>query len=54
VYATGGYTGSATNLAGVSLATDTVFQDGATLETPMVSGSVSPGYTAALTLGVVP
>jgi len=54
VYATGGYTGSTANLAGVSLATDTVFQDGATLETPTVSGSISAGYTAALTLGVVP
>lgn len=54
VYATSGYTGSAANLAGVSLATDNVFQDGATLETPSVSGSVSAGYTAALTIGVVP
>jgi protocatechuate 3,4-dioxygenase beta subunit len=52
VYATSGYSGSAANLAGVSLATDNVFQDGATLETPMVSGSVSAGYGAALTVGV--
>ena len=41
------------NLAGVSLATDMVFADGATLETPSVSGSVSAGYAAALTVGVV-
>jgi len=36
------------------LATDNVFRDGATLETPTVSGSVSNGYTAALTVGGVP
>ncbi|MGZ6070172.1 MAG: dioxygenase family protein [Myxococcaceae bacterium] len=52
VYASSGYTGSTANLAGVSLATDNVFQDGVTLETPMVSGSVSAGYGAALTVGV--
>jgi protocatechuate 3,4-dioxygenase beta subunit len=54
VYATSGYTGSAANLAGVSLATDMVFSDGATLETPAVTGDVSSGYQAALTVGVVP
>jgi len=54
VYATGGYAGSAANLAGVSLATDNVFRDGATLETPTVSGTVSAGYAAALTVGIVP
>ncbi len=52
VYATSGYTGSAANLAGTSLATDNVFRDGATLETPTVSGSVNAGYAAALTVGV--
>jgi hypothetical protein len=35
--------GSAANLAGVSLATDMVFSDGATLETPTVTGSVDAG-----------
>ena len=30
-----------------------VFADGATLETPSVSGSVNAGYAAALTVGVV-
>ena len=54
VYATTGYTGSTANLANVSLATDTVFSDGATLETPSVTGDVSSGYQAALTVGVVP
>jgi len=54
VYATSGYTGSAANLANVSLATDMVFSDGATLETPTVTGTVNAGYRAALTVGVVP
>ena len=52
VYATSAYTGSAANLARVSLATDNVFSDGATLETPTVSGSVNAGYEAVLTVGV--
>jgi protocatechuate 3,4-dioxygenase beta subunit len=54
VYATSGYTGSTANLANVSLATDMVFSDGATLETPAVTGDVSSGYQATLTVGVVP
>lgn len=54
VYATSGYSGSAANLSMVSLASDNVFQDGATLETPTVGGSVSAGYGAALTVGVTP
>ena len=54
VYATSGYTGSAANLATVSLETDSVFADGTTLETPTVTGSVNSGYEAALTVGVVP
>ena len=54
VYATSGYTGSAANLATVSLETDLVFADGMTLETPTVTGSVNSGYEAALTVGVVP
>jgi protocatechuate 3,4-dioxygenase beta subunit len=52
VYATADYTGSAANLAGVSLATDMVFSDSATLETPSMTGNVSAGYAAALTVGV--
>jgi hypothetical protein len=54
VYATSGYTGSAANLATVSLETDLVFANGTTLETPTVTGSVNSGYEAALTVGVVP
>ena len=52
VYATSGYTGSANNLAGVSLASDMVFSDGSALELATVSGSVSAGYTAALSVAI--
>ena len=52
VYATTGYSASVSNLSQVSLATDNVFSDGATLETPTISGSVSAGYAIALTVGI--
>jgi protocatechuate 3,4-dioxygenase beta subunit len=52
VYATTGYSASVSNLSQVSLATDNVFSDGATLETPSISGSVSAGYAIALTVGI--
>jgi len=52
VYATSGYSGSASNLAQVSLATDMVFSDGVSLELPSVTGSVAAGYALALTVGV--
>jgi protocatechuate 3,4-dioxygenase beta subunit len=52
VYATSGYTGSASNLSQVSLATDNVFSDGAALELATVSGSVSDGYVATLSVAV--
>ena len=52
VYATSGYTGSASNLSQVSLATDNVFSDGSALELATVTGSVSAGYVAALTVAV--
>ena len=52
VYATTGYSQSVTNLAQVSLATDMVFSDGATLELPAVTGSVAAGYTAVITVAV--
>jgi protocatechuate 3,4-dioxygenase beta subunit len=52
VYATSGYSASVTNLGQVSLATDNVFSDGATLETPTITGSVSAGYALALTVGI--
>lgn len=52
VYATTGYSSSVRNLAGITLASDNVFSDGADSETPTVTGSVSEGYVAELTVGV--
>ena len=52
VFATTGYSASINNLKQVSLATDNVFSDGATLETPTITGSVSAGYALALTVGI--
>jgi len=51
VYATTGYEASRSNLARTSLATDLVFADGATLQIPSVTGSVTEGYAAALVVG---
>ena len=48
VFATTEYSQSVTNLSQVSLASDMVFADGATQETPTVTGSTSAGYTASL------
>jgi protocatechuate 3,4-dioxygenase beta subunit len=48
----GGYSASVTNLNQISLATDNVFSDGATLETPTVTGSLTDGYMAALSVGI--
>jgi protocatechuate 3,4-dioxygenase beta subunit len=52
VYATSGYEASVTNLSRVSLATDGIFSDGASLELATVSGSVSGGLTATLSVAV--
>jgi len=52
VYATTGYESSVRNLSQISLATDNVFSDGATTETPTVTGNVNAGYAASLTVGV--
>ena len=52
VYATSGYEESVTNLSRVSLATDMVFSDGATLELGTISGSIGGGLTATLTVAV--
>jgi protocatechuate 3,4-dioxygenase beta subunit len=52
VFATTGYSSSVTNLSRVTLASDMVFSDGVTLETPAVTGNVSDGYVASLTVGV--
>jgi len=52
VYATAGYESSVTNLSRVTLATDSIFRDGSELELATVSGSVSAGFTAALSVAV--
>jgi len=52
VYATSGYEQSVRNLSQVSLASDMVFSDGASLELATMVGSVSGGYTATLTVAI--
>ena len=52
VYATAGYEASVTNLSRITLATDNVFSDGSALELATMSGSVSGGLTASLTIAV--
>jgi protocatechuate 3,4-dioxygenase beta subunit len=52
VYATAGYEQSVRSLAGITLASDGVFRDGATRQIATMSGSVAAGYTASLTIAV--
>ena len=52
VYATSGYDSSVSNLSQVSLASDNVFSDGSALELATVTGSVSSGMTATLTVAI--
>ncbi len=53
VYATSGYEQSVRNVSRVSLASDNVFgDDGGIHQIASMSGSVTAGYTAALTIGV--
>jgi protocatechuate 3,4-dioxygenase beta subunit len=52
VYATTGYSASVRNMAQISLATDNVFSDGYTLQLASVTGNVTDGYVATLTVGV--
>jgi protocatechuate 3,4-dioxygenase beta subunit len=52
VYETSGYEQSVTNLSRVSLSTDNVFSDGATLELATMNGSVAGGLTATLTVAI--
>ncbi|GAB4056945.1 hypothetical protein [Uliginosibacterium sediminicola] len=54
VYALSAYSGSASNLAAISYATDNVFSDGYSLQMASVSGDVSNGYTASLAVGITP
>jgi len=51
-YATTGYESSIGNLSRVSLASDMVFSDGASLELATMTGSLAGGLTAALTVAV--
>ena len=52
VYVTSGYSASVRNLSQISLATDNVFSDGASLELATVTGDVTNGMTATLTVAV--
>jgi protocatechuate 3,4-dioxygenase beta subunit len=52
VYATAGYEQSVTHLARTSLATDMVFSDGVSQQTPTVTGNVDDGMTIALKVPV--
>jgi protocatechuate 3,4-dioxygenase beta subunit len=52
VYATSGYDASVRNLSQISLAGDNVFSDGASLQIATVSGDVTNGYKASLTVAV--
>jgi protocatechuate 3,4-dioxygenase beta subunit len=53
VYATDGYSRSVSNLSQVSLATDNVFgDDSAATELATVTGSVTDGYLATLTIAI--
>ncbi|MFL5618585.1 MAG: intradiol ring-cleavage dioxygenase [Gemmatimonadaceae bacterium] len=52
VYATSGYGSSASNASQITLASDGIFSDGASLELATVTGSVSSGLVASLTVAV--
>ncbi|MEV6523657.1 intradiol ring-cleavage dioxygenase [Longispora sp. NPDC051575] len=52
VYATDGYSSSVRNMAQTSLGSDMVFRDGYQSQLATVTGGVTEGFTATLTLGV--
>jgi protocatechuate 3,4-dioxygenase beta subunit len=52
LYATSAYSSCARNQAQITLASDMVFSDGASLELATVTGDVTTGMTAALTVAV--
>ena len=52
VYADSRYSGSATNFAKVSFATDGIFSDGYSLEMTTLTGDATNGYTATITVGI--
>jgi protocatechuate 3,4-dioxygenase beta subunit len=47
-----GYSTSATNFSQMSFASDNVFSDGVTLEMVSISGDLSTGYTARITVSI--
>jgi protocatechuate 3,4-dioxygenase beta subunit len=51
VYATAGYEASVGNFASTSLARDNVFSDGASSETPSITGGVASGFVSSLVVG---
>lgn len=52
VYATAGYENSVRNLASITLASDNVFSDGASTQTPSYSGNATDGYTINIDVAV--
>jgi hypothetical protein len=52
VYAASGYGDSASNATQITLASDGIFSDGASLELATVAGSVSKGFVSSLTVAV--
>lgn len=52
VYATSGYAASVSNLSQISLATDNVFSDGASLELATVTGDVTNGFVSTLSVAI--
>lgn len=52
VYATAGYSSSASNLSRISFATDNIFSDGYSLQLGSMSGNVTDGYVVTLTVAV--
>lgn len=53
VYAASGYSTSVSNLSRISYASDNVFGDGYSLQMATMTGNVSDGYVATLTLAVI-
>lgn len=51
-YASTGYASSASNLNGISLATDGVFRDGSQLQLATVTGNVTDGFVATLSVAI--
>jgi protocatechuate 3,4-dioxygenase beta subunit len=52
VYATSGYSTSVANFNAISFSTDNVFSDGVTLQMATMTGDVTNGYVATLTVGI--